>query len=126
MGFEQISVFGRNPVFQTLVAQGKTTASEFGFALTSTGAELFVGGVDTSKISGATTFTPVTTVGFWQVNLQGVVFNGRTVVGAGSAIIDTGTTLIIGDTTDVTALYAAIPGSKNAANTVGAGFFTGE
>ncbi|KZS98007.1 acid protease [Sistotremastrum niveocremeum HHB9708] len=124
MGFEQISVFGKNPVFQTLVSQGKTTASEFGFALTTSGAELFLGGVDTAKISGTTTFTPVTTVGFWQITLSGVVFNGKTVVGSGSAIVDTGTTLIIGDTTDVAALYAAIPGSQNAQNTVGAGFFT--
>lgn len=35
-----------------------------------------------------------------------------------------GTTLLIGDTTHVTEIYAAIPGSKNAARTAGEGFFT--
>lgn len=43
-----------------------------------------------------------------------------------SAVVDTGTTLIVGDPDNVAAFYAAIPGSKDASETVGPGFFTGK
>lgn len=124
MGFPQISVFGANPVFQTLAAQGKTTQNVFGVTLRTSGSELFLGGTDSSKFTGTTTFTPVTQVGFWEITLGGATVGGRSVAGAQDAIVDTGTTLLIGDTTSVKAVYAAIPGSKDASRTVGAGFFT--
>ncbi|TFK43185.1 acid protease [Crucibulum laeve] len=124
MAFEQISVFGANPFFQTAVAQGKPTASEFGVKLAATGSELFLGGVDTSLASGAFTQLPVTEVGFWQVNLDAVNANGRAAVSKLSAIVDTGTTLIVGDPTNVAKFYSAITGSKDASATVGDGFFT--
>ena len=62
MGFEQISVFGASPVFQTLVAQGKTTAPTFGVKLATSGSELFLGGADTTLFTGALTQVPLTTV----------------------------------------------------------------
>ena len=40
------------------------------------------------------------------------------------AIIDTGTTLIIGDSNTVRALYSRIPGAKDAANVIAPGFYT--
>ena len=43
-----------------------------------------------------------------------------------SSIIDTGTTLVIGDMETVTNLYAEIPGSADASETAGPGFFTCE
>lgn len=42
------------------------------------------------------------------------------------SIIDTGTTLVIGDMDTVAALYAEIPGSADASDTAGPGFFTCE
>lgn len=61
MGFQQISNFGLDPVFQTLAAQGQTTESVFAFKLAKSGSELFLGGVDSSKHAGDFTYTPVTT-----------------------------------------------------------------
>jgi len=124
MGFEQISVFGNNPFFQTAIAQGKPTAGEFGVKLATSGSELFLGGVDTKLVSGAFTQVPVTQVGFWQVTLGAANANGRAAVRNLAAIIDTGTTLIVGDSTSVGEFYAAVPGSADASNTVGDGFFT--
>lgn len=124
MGFQQISVFGAPPVFQTLVSQGTTTSSVFGFTLRTSGSELFVGGTDSNKFSGSLSFTPVTRVGFWEITVGGATVGGRSVVGAQDAIVDTGTTLLIVDTASARAIYGAIPGSKDASRTVGAGFFT--
>ena len=41
-----------------------------------------------------------------------------------SVIVDSGTTLIVGDSANVTAFYQSVPGSADASSTVGDGFFT--
>ncbi|TFY69453.1 hypothetical protein EVG20_g3167 [Dentipellis fragilis] len=124
MAFPQISVFGENPFFQTLVAQGTVTSSEFGVKLATSGSELFLGGVDTSLFTGSFTQNPVTEVGFWQIDLQTVSANGRAAVTGLTSIVDTGTTLIVGDTANVARFYSAVPGAEDASNTAGPGFFT--
>jgi cathepsin D len=124
MGFPQISVFGASPVFQTLIAEGETTEPVFGFTLETSGSELFLGGTDTSKFTGDLTFTPVTEVGFWEIESGGVSVGGTQVVGPQDSIVDTGTTLVLGDTESVRAVYAAIPGSRDASLLLGPGFFT--
>ncbi|KAF4602317.1 hypothetical protein EYR40_005522 [Pleurotus pulmonarius] len=124
MAFPQISEFGANPVFQTLVAQGKTTVSEFAFKLATSGSELFLGGVNSNLFTGAFTQNRVTSVGFWQIALGSANVNGSPVVTGGQAIVDTGTTLLLGPAASVSRFYAAIPGARDATNTVGAGFFT--
>lgn len=126
MGFPQISVFGANPFFQSLIAQGKTQENVFGFTLlpSEQDSELFLGGTDSTKFSGSLTFTPVTQVGFWQIELGGVKVGGKSVVNTKSAIVDTGTSLVIGDVASVQAIYKAIPGSKDASGVIGNGFFT--
>lgn len=58
--------------------------------------------------------------------MDSVNANGRAVAARLSTIIDTGTTLVIGDPTSVRAFYAQIPGSADASATVGSGFFTCE
>ncbi|KAI0068984.1 acid protease [Artomyces pyxidatus] len=124
MAFPEISVFGKNPFFQTLIAQGKVTASEFGVKLAPSGSELFLGGVDTSLFTGSFAEIPVSPVGFWQIPLDAVNANGKAAVTGLTAIVDTGTTLIVGDPTTVANFYAAVPGAEDASNTAGPGFFT--
>ena len=62
--------------------------------------------------------------GYWQILLQKVAANGKASVTNAQAVIDTGTTLIIGDTKDVKAFYASIPGAQDASSTVGPGYYT--
>ena len=126
MAFQSISDFNAPPVFQTFVSDGQTTQSIFGFTLLDNGGELFLGGTDTSKFTGSLTFSNlITSPAFWEISLQGATVGSKSIfTRAVDAIVDTGTTLIIGDTTNVAAIYAAIPGSKDASNTVGEGFFT--
>ena len=52
MAFPALSVFGEPPLFTTLVDQG-TTPPVFGALLTDTGSELFLGGVNPAKFTGA-------------------------------------------------------------------------
>lgn len=80
--------------------------------------EVTFGGVDASKFSGSLTELPnVSDQGFWEVNLDAVSFNGTKVNLSGSqqrtAILDTGTTLIVAPQADADALHSAIPGAKS-------------
>lgn len=94
MGYESISEYGANPVFQTLVAQGQTDASVFGFKLATEGSELFIGGFNNALYTGDFVFTPVTEQGYWQVNMDSLTVNGKDAVSGVAAIIDTGSSLV--------------------------------
>jgi cathepsin D len=59
MGFMSISEYNANPVFQTLIADGQTSDSVFAFKLSQSGAELSVGGTDSSLYSGDFTYAKV-------------------------------------------------------------------
>lgn len=125
LAFPEISEFGLNPVFQSLVFQGQTSQPEFAFKLSiDQPSSLFLGGVDDNLFTGSFTEVPVTEEGFWQVDLDSVNVDGQPVVSKQSSIIDTGTTLVLGDSDNVAKFYAAIPGSQDASDTVGEGFFT--
>lgn len=124
MAFKQISDFGDDPLFQTLVSQGVTTSPEFAFELSKSGAELFLGGVNQDKYTGSFTTSQVSNTGFWQINMDSANVDGKAVVENLSAIIDTGTTLIVGDTNAVSKFYDSISGSADASQSVGSGFFT--
>ncbi|KAI0318428.1 acid protease [Amylostereum chailletii] len=113
MGFESISDYDANPPFQSMVAAGAVDKSVFGFKLSDGGAELYLGGTNSDLYSGDFAYVPVTQQGYWQVDLDAFNVNGKEVVSGTPSIIDTGTTLIIGDTSSVDAVYAKIPGSKD-------------
>ena len=128
MAFESIAQTGSPPVFQTLVDQDKTTASVFGFTLLDNGGELFLGGTDTTAFTGSLAFADLIVTdppAFWEIDTQSVsVGTKRVVTRAQDSIVDTGTTLLIVDPTSAREIYADIPGSRNAANEIGEGFFT--
>jgi len=64
--------------------------------------ELTLGGTDSTKYTGTITYTPKTTTGeteyYWGVAVTAITY-GTTSLGSGSAIVDTGTTLIYIPTT---------------------------
>lgn len=125
MAFPALSVFGENPLFSTLAQQG-TTPPAFGFRLASTGSELFLGGANSAHFTGAFRNVSLISEDFYALNLQALDVNSRTVATANgvTAIVDTGTTLLLGDPQGVLILYENIPGAKDASAVLGAGFFT--
>ncbi|KAG2132860.1 aspartic peptidase domain-containing protein [Suillus bovinus] len=108
MAFKSISEYGADSVFQTLVSQGAVPEPVFAFKLASSGSELYVGGVNSALYRGPFTYIPVTQQGYWQVTGDAIGINGKDIIDGFSAIVDTGTTLILGDTSYVSQLYAAI------------------
>lgn len=124
MGFQSISDYNAPPVFQTLVSEGQTTSSVFAFKLAESGSELTIGGLNSALYSGTPIYTDVTQEGYWQIDFDALKVGSKSVAGSTAAIVDSGTTLVIVSTSAAAAFYQQIPGSADASNTVGAGFYT--
>jgi hypothetical protein len=77
------------------------------------------GGINTDKLGadGLTEFKNVDKSGFWTGAMQSVAVDGKKVkIAAKTAILDTGTTLIIAPQADADAFHAAIPGAASDGN----------
>ncbi|PSR80379.1 hypothetical protein PHLCEN_2v6764 [Hermanssonia centrifuga] len=118
MAFESLSEYNAPPVFENLVQERQTDEPRFAFCLSTDAdeSELYIGGVNTALYDGDFTYAPVTTRAYWQVGLEEIAVNNEPVVELVSSIIDTGTTLIIGDESSVSRIYAQIPGSTDIGN----------
>ncbi|KAI0064928.1 acid protease [Artomyces pyxidatus] len=114
MGFQSISDYNAPPVFQTLISQNQVDDPSFGFKFSESGAELYLGGADSSLYSGDFTYSPVTQQGYWQTKFDSFSVDGKSVVSSTAAIIDTGTTQIVGDSTGIAAIYKGISGAASA------------
>ncbi|KAI0061612.1 Asp-domain-containing protein [Artomyces pyxidatus] len=114
MGFESISDYNANPLFQTLVSQNKVEDASFGFYFADSGSELYLGGTNSDLYTGDFTYIPVTQEGYWQSTVDSVTVNGKKAVSSTAAILDTGTTQIVGDQTGIAAIHKQISGAKSA------------
>jgi hypothetical protein len=74
----------------SLYQQGVVSSGQFAFKLTSSGAELSLGTLDTNAYTGSVTYTPVTQQGYWQVAMGSANVAGSAKVSNRQAIIDTG------------------------------------
>lgn len=75
------------------------------------------GGVDSSKYTGKLVEIPnVSTQGFYEIPIQGVSVNGKTIdkLSTGrTSILDTGTSLMVAPQSDAEAVHEQIPGAKS-------------
>jgi len=77
--------------------------------------EITFGGLDATKFDSKTltTVKNVSPVGFWEASMPDISVDGKSAgLKARTAILDTGTTLIIAPPADVAAVHALIPGAK--------------
>ncbi|KAF8339055.1 acid protease [Cantharellus anzutake] len=118
------SEFGATPFFNTLMQQGTVSQGVFAFYLSESGSELRLGGTDESLYSTPLQWIPVTQRFYWRVGLDKVNVRGTEVVSGLSAIIDSGTTLIVGDPPTVREFYRHIPDSAIIKGDVNNEFFT--
>lgn len=117
MAFPTIAVDGAVPPFSLLVEQGAVAEPVFSFWLnrdprSKDGGELVLGGVDPSHFTGEHLWAPVTRKAYWQFDMDGVSVKGRgdlaTCDGGCPAIADTGTSLLAGPSSEVSAINSAI------------------
>lgn len=121
MGFQSISVRGLPPVFVNLVRQGVITLPVFAFWLrkgssSNYGGELHLGGIDSSRFTGDIVYANLTSKTYWQFRLDGVQINEANMGMCHSgcqAIADTGTSLLVGPTTEISYLNLKLGATKN-------------
>lgn len=79
--------------------------------------EVTFGGVDSAKYTGKLVEIPnVSQQGFYEIPIQGVSVNGKTIASLSSgrtSILDTGTSLMVAPQKDAEAVHAQIPGAKS-------------
>jgi len=116
----QLSNAGTPTPIDALFASGQVSAPVMGYRLGRVAdgrndGEVTFGGVDKQRFSGALIEVDnVSRQGFWEAAMDKVSFGGRDLGLAGrTAILDTGTTLIVAPKRDADAVHAAIPGSKS-------------
>jgi len=117
MGFPQISVGGVIPVFNNMIDQGVVDAPVFSFWLNrdpsqDLGGELILGGSDPMFYEGNMTYIPVQREGYWEISMDGMESDTNTVGcdGGCTAIVDTGSSLMVGPTKETDAINKMIGG----------------
>uniref|UniRef100_UPI00398F3589 cathepsin D-like isoform X2 n=1 Tax=Pristiophorus japonicus TaxID=55135 RepID=UPI00398F3589 len=115
MAYPRISVDGVLPVFDNMMEQKLVEKNIFSFYLnrnasTQPGGELLLGGVDPKYYTGDFHYINVTRQAYWQIEADQVtVGDGLTLCKGGcQAIVDTGTSLIVGPVEEIRALQRAI------------------
>ncbi|CEP14007.1 hypothetical protein [Parasitella parasitica] len=102
---------------QNLHAQGKIKEPIVSFwlgrsAIDNGQGEVMFGGVNANHFSGNIAYIPVEQKSFWKVPIRGVSINGNQIYDkAGSAILDTGTTLLVVPTAVSKKIHKSIPGA---------------
>lgn len=95
------------------MTQGSVASPQFSFYLASEGSELFLGGMNPALYNAdSTTFYPVTSKSYWLLDAQANV-EGKEVsaLGTFSAIIDTGTSVVVAPSASAALFWAAVPNS---------------
>jgi cathepsin D len=125
LGFSSISDTNSENFVQNAYSEGHITAPEFSFALRDTDSELFIGGANPAKYTGPFTCTPVIEKGYWLVQGSAQPSTSNPPAGqySGKMIIDSGTTLLMGDKENVAKFYAGLEGAATCAD-CGDGFYS--
>ncbi|XP_022597286.1 pepsin A-like [Seriola dumerili] len=118
LAFQSIASDDVVPVFDNMINQGLVSQPLFSVYLSShseQGSEVVFGGVDSNHYTGQVTWIPLTSATYWQIKMDSVTINGQTVACSGGcqAIIDTGTSLIVGPTSDINNMNAWVGASTN-------------
>lgn len=98
------------PPFFAFIASGAISEPVFTFYLgkeDGEAGELTIGSVDSSKYSGNLVYVPLdikNVNGWWQFDLDNILVNNQSITTVRSAVADSGTSLFVGPTKEVTAL----------------------
>ncbi|KAL7884966.1 hypothetical protein AOLI_G00077360 [Acnodon oligacanthus] len=111
LAYESVSSDSATPVFDNMVSQGLVSQDVFSVYLSSDDEQvsmLFLGEIDSSYYTGSIYWIPLSSESYYQITMESVTINGEVVGCSGGcqAIVDTGTSLIIGPSSAISNLNA--------------------
>ncbi|KAI4902289.1 hypothetical protein NFI96_034711, partial [Prochilodus magdalenae] len=106
LAFQSISSDSATPVFDNMMSQGLVSQDVFSVVLSSNnqqGSAVLFGEIDSSYYTGSISWIPLSSETYYQITMDSVSINGQTVACSGGcqAIVDTGTSMIVGPTSDI-------------------------
>ncbi|KAK5872409.1 hypothetical protein PBY51_013116 [Eleginops maclovinus] len=106
LAFPGLSLEGGTPIFYNMWNQGKIPQDMFSMYLSSSveGSMLILGGTDSDYYAGSLNWIPVNgATNYWNIKIQSITINGNTVACSGGceAVVDSGTSYIIGPSKDI-------------------------
>ncbi|XP_034151843.1 pepsin A isoform X1 [Esox lucius] len=105
LAFPDISSSGATPVFDNMITQGLVNQSLFSIYLSGSSGNSVVsfGGIESNYYTGQITWVPLSSESYWQVSMASVTMNSKVAACTGGcqAIVDTGTSLIVGPDSDI-------------------------
>ncbi|KAG8007826.1 Pepsin A-5 [Nibea albiflora] len=106
LAFPSMSLEGGTPVFDNLWNEGQIPQNMFSMYLSSSveGSMFILGGTDPSYYTGNISWIPLYRgANFWNIHIESITINGNTVACSASceAIVDSGTSVIIGSNKDI-------------------------
>ncbi|XP_062396466.1 pepsin A-like [Sardina pilchardus] len=110
LAFPSISEAGATPVFDNMMDQGLVSQQLFSVYLnrkadteTEPSSVVIFGEIDPQYYTGSLSWVPLSAETYWQIKMDSVTINGDVVACAGGcqAIVDTGTSLVIGPYNDI-------------------------
>ncbi|CAE6376454.1 unnamed protein product [Rhizoctonia solani] len=106
LAFSSISSIGAPTFIENLASQGAVSSSVFSMYLSANNSELYLGGTNSSLYTGNITYTDLSSRTYWLTNGSSSV--GGTEAYNGPMIIDSGTTLIVGEKRSVEAWWEQV------------------
>lgn len=102
MAWQTISVDNVTPVFQNLFSQGLVSANSFAFYLTrnpgQAGSVLTLGGYNSTLSKNDWKYVPLLAEDYWRISIGGIAVGTNTINISGiRGIVDSGTSLLVGD-----------------------------
>ncbi|XP_030192894.1 pepsin A-like [Gadus morhua] len=118
LAFQSIASDNVVPVFDMMVQQNLVSQPLFSVYLSShsqEGSVVVFGGIEENYYTGQITWIPLTSATYWQIKMDSVTINGNPVAcnGGCQAIIDTGTSLIVGPSSDISNMNSWVGASTD-------------
>lgn len=112
LAFDSISVGQKETVFHNAIDQGLLEKGMFAFYLgDQNDGELTFGGYDDSKFTGELAWVKLSEASYWRIDVGGIKI-GSFSTGATDGIVDSGTSLLVGPSSDVSKIANAIGATK--------------
>uniref|UniRef100_A0A7M4E6U3 Embryonic pepsinogen-like n=1 Tax=Crocodylus porosus TaxID=8502 RepID=A0A7M4E6U3_CROPO len=112
LAYPDLASGGLVPVFDNMVNQNLVQQDMFSVYLSRdrTGSMLIFGGTDESYFTGNISWIPVSYQGYWQISMDSIIVDGKVIAceSGCQAIVDTGTTLMVGPSSDVSSIQKVI------------------